>query len=221
MSVLDQHCKGFIPIVPSEECRMNTRLLHLWQFCSKDPDDAAISWLHHGAPAGIITQVLGCSIFPEYREDIDVKLVEATSLETPLDFVNYHGVEEAEEAKLEMKRLHDMGYIHRCSTWEEATSYLGGTPPVLSKLGLIIKERAGKRKVRLVIDSKQSQVSKASRKFQRIELPKIIHAVWDMLELCQLDHSNPSHELEHMVADFKDAFFLLPNCRAERQFFAV
>ena len=114
-----------------------------------------------------------------------------------------------------------MGYIHRCRTWEEATSYLGGTPPVLSKLGLIIKERAGKRKVRLVIDSKQSQVSKASRKFQRMELPKIIHAVWDMLELCQLEHSNPSHELEHMVADFKDTFFLLPNCRAERQFFAV
>jgi hypothetical protein len=47
-SIVDQHSTGFSPIIPTEECRMNTRLLHLWQFCAKDPDDAAISWLHHG-----------------------------------------------------------------------------------------------------------------------------------------------------------------------------
>ena len=92
---------------------MNTSLLHLWQFSTKDPDDAAVAWLHFGAPGGILTQVPGCSIFPEYREDIDVKQVEPSSLETPEDFINYHGVEESAEAEQEMKRLHkwDMSFV--------------------------------------------------------------------------------------------------------------
>ena len=152
---------------------------------------------------------------------MDQTQIDASTLETPIDFVNYQGVEQAEEAQQEIKRLIDMGYVHQCNSWREATEYLGGVQPVLSKLGLIVKERAGKKKTRLVIDSKQSMVSKASRKFQRMELPTIMHAVWDMLDLCAEESMNPAYQLEHMVADVKDAFLLLPNCQNEWQFFAV
>ena len=42
-----------------------------------------------------------------------------------------------------------------------------------------------------------------------------------MMDLTADAGKHPSHQLEHMVAYFKDAFFTLPNCRSERQFFAV
>ena len=73
----------------------------------------------------------------------------------------------------------------------------------------------------MVVDSKQSQVSLASRKWQRMELPKVRHAACDILELMKNEEVQPGEEPEHMVADIKDAFFLLPNYPSERRFFVV
>ena len=62
---------------------------------TRDPDFAAVDWLLHGAPARILTDILGCSIFPQYRPDIGQPLVEIGYLTTLADFANYAGVEES------------------------------------------------------------------------------------------------------------------------------
>ena len=183
-----------------------------------------IAWLRHGAPAGILTSVDGCDIFPEYKPEVDMPAVDVSDLSTPLDFVNYYGVEDCSEAAAEMARLKACGYVHEAQSWEETVAYHNGAEPILSKIGLIIRERNGKRKVRMVVDSKQSMVPQASRKWQRMQLPTIRHAVYDMLELLKDDdkHSMKGpEELEHMIADVKDAFFLVPNFPQERRFFVV
>ena len=120
-----------------------------------------------------------------------------------------------------MKRLLEMGYVHKCPTWDKVKDFLSGEEPVLSKIGLIIRERLGKRKIRMVVDSKESWVARVCRRWQKMELPTHLHAIWDMLEL--LEHAQPDDgmDLEHMLSDFKDAFFLVPNHRSERRFFVV
>ena len=124
-----------------------------------------------------------------------------------------------QDAATELQRLKASGFVKEFANWPATVRFLGGHEPVLSKIGLIIRERAEKRKVRMVVDSKESGVSGACRKWQLIQLPTIQHAVWDHMELLQ--SSTPGQELEHMIADFKDAFFLIPNKHEERRYFVV
>ena len=89
-----------------------------------------------------------------------------------------------------------------------------------------IPQRLGKRKVRIVVDSKRSRVSKACRRIERCILPRIIDVVADILDLLVLCLTSwPGHALstlvEFVVADFADAFFQIPLHRAEWRYFAV
>ena len=72
--------------------------------------------------------------------------------------------------------------------------------------------------MRIVVDSKQNGVSKATRKFERTQLPGLMHVVQDSLELMVL---NPGTEAESFVCDYKDAFHSIPNHKDESRFFCV
>ena len=217
--VLYEVMPDFIPSVATEECGMDVQLLDWWRQSAKDPDSEAVQWLLHGAPGGLLTSIPSCNIFPEYLEEEDLPQLTPEELCTPEDFVNYSGVEESAEAADEMKRLLESGFVACFDDWDRTVTYLDGEEPVLSKIGLIIRERAGKRKIRMVVDSKRSGVSKACKKWQRTQLPTILHAVWDLMELLASCQSH--EELEHLIADFKDAFFIVPNKKLERKFFVV
>ena len=77
----------------------------------------------------------------------------------------------------------------------------------------------------MVVDSKASRVSKATRKYERTTLPRVLDVVQDHLTLLafaeQLRAQGEDADLECLIADFKDAFFLLPNHPSERQCFCV
>ena len=182
-AVLEPLVPSFVASVPTEDCRINHRLLELWQCAAKDPDWAVVQWLLHGAPAGIEQDIPSCGIFPEYKGEVDQAEFTAADLQTPPEFVNYEGVEESQDAAEELERLVGAGFVHCAQSIQEAREFLNGQDPVLSKIGLIIRTRAGKRKVRMVVDSKQSKVARASKKWQQMHLPTIRHALWDMLEL--------------------------------------
>ena len=58
---------------------------------------------------------------------------------------------------------------------------------MVSKLGLIIKTKAGITKRRLIPDAKESKVSLATAREERIVNPKVLDAVNDELELLAAD----------------------------------
>ena len=101
--------------------------------------------------------------------------------------------------------------------------FVGGDP-VLSKLGMVIKEKTnpktGKvtRKVRLILDNKESKVFLSAARTHRSTLPRPAHVISDTLSFMQdvkLDH----WRLRFLIADIKDAFWLIPLAPEERRFF--
>jgi hypothetical protein len=208
---------------------VNTELLGLWVRASRDPDDLPVQWLRHGAPAGILKEIESRGIFPRYSDEEDTTTVDPEMLRTDPDHANYSGVEGDEEVAEELLRLHIARYVRKFKTIEQVTAYLKGTP-ILSKLGVIRTVRNGVAKNRLVVDSKRSDVTASTRKFERVLLPRVLDVVHDGLDLMAtaegpvLQGENAKEweaSLEFMIADFKDAFYILPNLKEERRFFVI
>ena len=204
-----------------------------------DPDDQPVQWLLSGAPAGLAEEIVYRGVFPEYDPAEDMAELDVAELATEEDFENYAGVESAQEVSDELERLRAAGHLRRFESlhaaqdfiYTEAKSHAPGKTRseltiVLSRLALIKKIRYGKTKLRLVVDSKRSRVSKATRKFERVTLPRVTDAVQDALELlASILRADPEADLnnwfEFFVTDFKDAFFQIPLAAAERHFFVV
>eukprot|EP00972_Heterocapsa_arctica_P042887 6322787-Heterocapsa_arctica.AAC.1 len=100
----------------------------------------------------------------------------------PTVFINYANVEHDEQAAAELVCYAEIGFLRQFDSYKAVVAFLG-EEPVLSKIGVIEKIRAGKSKKRIVLDSKQSGVSAASSKKERVVLPRILDAVFDMLDL--------------------------------------
>ena len=215
--ILYQEFPSYKPPPPTECCVVDAHMLDHWQKAAKDPDTEAAQWLLHGAPAGITEAVKDCGIFPLYDPTKDTAEVDASDLHTQADFANYSGVESDVDVAKEVERIIDQKHVLRFKSVKDATRYLKAKP-VLSKIGAIKKVRNGKLKCRMVIDSKQSGISKATRKHERTLLPRALDVVQDGLSLLGI---GPDMTLEFLVADFRDAFFIVPNKRSERRFFAV
>ena len=209
----------------TQTCPVNTELLHLWVCASKDPDELPVQWLRHGAPAGILHPIESRGVFPEYDPSVDVRTVDPEGLRTDPDHANYEGVEEDQEVSDEIARFAKEGWTRTFDTLEELRAYVKGDP-VFSRLGVIKKMRNGKWKSRLVVDSKQSEVSGATRKFERTLLPRGLDVTHDTLDLMASTKYNigPGADdaaVEYLIADFKDAFFIMPNHPEERRFFVI
>ena len=73
--------------------------------------------------------------------------------------------------------------------------------------------------MRIVVNTKASLVTAASRKFERTLLPRATDVVEDALEL--MSGAEPERSLEFFIADFADGFTTLHNSVAERRFFLI
>ena len=198
-------------------------LLELWRTVSLDPDDEVIRWLREGAPAGLVEAIKDRGIFPTYSEEEDPLLIDADDLATEPAFTNYDGVDANPAVAEEVKRMHDANYVKQFAAYEDVVRYLGAEP-VLSRIGVIERIRAGIVKHRIVINSKRSKVSAATRRFERTMLPRVLDVVYDALDLLathRAEHPNVQAEIEFLIADFKDAFFIVPNSPSERRYFVV
>ena len=70
-----------------------------------------------------------------------------------------------------------------CNRLEDVIKFLDGEQLVLSKIEVITKERAGKVKKRIVLNTKKSRVAESSSKIERVVLPRALDSVWDLLDL--------------------------------------
>jgi hypothetical protein len=221
--VLEPQAPNFQPPEKKEESPVNLSLLSLWVQVARDPDDQPAKWVAEGAPAGLRHPIEDRGVFPVYPKEEDIPEGDPELLETAFEeFTNYAGVDDDPAVATEMKRMLGKRFVRKEATLKGVEKYLG-EKPVLSKLGCVKKTRGGKTKSRLVIDTKQSKVTAATKRFERSLLPRALDVTHDVLDLMATAKKMglPTHLIEFLIADFKDAFFILPNKRSERKWFVV
>ena len=209
------------PLFPSlMDCNIAAGLLEAWRCRVGDPESEVNKWLLAGAPGGLVLHPESCNIFPPSREDED-ELGDPASLERLGEsFASYDTVEEDDDAWTEVNRLASLGYLERFNDYSALCSWLGDEP-VLSKFGMIVKNKNGVIKKRIILDGKQSKVTKCATKRERVILPRVLDVVHDALHM-MADHSRwaaSDWDLEFVVLDFTDAFWTLPLSIFERKFF--
>ena len=132
-------------------------------------------------------------------------------------FRNYAGVEENGVTETELQSHIDLQHIIAFDTYEELTEYVGGGKVILNKIGLIERVRNGKKKVRMILDTKQSDVKQITGKAQRVTLPRLFDAILHMLSLMSLF----AGDVGAFVLDFTNAFWQVPINRQEQRFFCA
>ena len=98
------------------------------------------------------------------------------------DFCNYQRVEGDEDVAAELERHIKNKFARRFKSLAPAREYLNADP-ILSKIGVVKKLRGGKWKIRMVIESERSGVSKATRKIEPTQLPRALDVVSDVMTL--------------------------------------
>ena len=146
--------------------------------------------------------------------------VDAESLATAYDeFQNYVGVEGDEAAEEEISKHLQAGHLRAYNSVRELADALG-EDPVLSKIGVISRTRAGKIKKRVILDTWESFLRWASEKGQRVLLPRLLDAIMQILELLAVPDSSEDFGISASVLDFAEAFWQVPLHPSERNFVA-
>lgn len=163
---------------------VDAHLLEAWRKAAGDPDDQVFQWLTQGAPAGVLDAIKDPGIFPDTSgpsamDPDDLDCDEAT-------FRNYAGVEDNVETEAELRSHISNKHIVSFGTYNELTEYVGGGKVILNKIGLIEKIRNGKKKVRMILDTKASDVKRITGKAQRVMLPRLYDAILHLLYLMAL-----------------------------------
>ena len=119
----------------------------------------------------------------------------------------------------ELKAHLALGHLAASDTYDELKAYVGGCL-FLSKLGLIIKARNGVEKARMILDAKESGIKHVTAKSQRVILPPLFDAVLRMLKMKALAETQ-GKDVSQFVLDYSDAFWQIPICPDELQFFCA
>lgn len=191
---------------------IRAHLLESWRAFAQDPDWAVTKWLTtSGVPAGLARHPEDCGIFPRTPQD---GLPTDSLHMDPGEFLPYSSVEADDDAWAQVQALVNRGWLLEFNTLKELKDFLG-TEPVLSKFGLVIKERAGVVRKRLILDAKASGISEVASKKERILLPRILDVAHNVLNLQAVG----PEDVELFILDFSDAFWLLPLPPEERKWF--
>ena len=202
---------------------IRAHLLEYWADLVGDPAARTAKWLYEGAPAGLQRKVELQGICAEV--DDESPEVDDLALVTDLaSFENYDGVETNEDAAAAIHGYVDKGYLKQFDSYDEVVSYLGAKP-TLSKLGCIVKDKLNHdtgvvtKKTRIILDCKQSQVSKFASRTHKSVLPRVSDAIHSILQLLGAASCNESVTL--FIADVADAFWLVPLHMDERKYFVA
>lgn len=207
---------------PDNTC-LKARFLQLWAESARDPGAKIVSWLVEGAPGGITVQPDLTDLFPRIPDE--EMCMSFDDLHTDFGmFRNYEGVEDNCDAHEAIQGYVRKGYLTSHDTLEDCMSHLGGHRPVLSKLGCIVKVKTNEhgdevKKTRIILDAKQSCVTSATQRLFKSELPRIVDAVFDILDL--MATLKPGETIVQMIADIIDAFWLIPLHKSEQRFFTA
>ena len=207
---------------PKDTC-LKANFMQLWAECANDPGARIVPWLREGAPGGIKIQPDLTDLFPRNTDD-DV-CISHDDLHTDYDlFKNYEGVEDNGDAHEAIQGYVRKGYLTSHDTLEDCMLHLDGRLPVLSKLGCIVKVKTNEhgdevKKTRIILDAKQSLVTSATQRMFKSELPRLVDAVFDILDL--MTTLEPGESVVQMIADIVDAFWLIPLHASEQRFFTA
>ena len=191
-------------------------LLEACRVAAGDPDAEIAKWLADGAPAGIRVHAKPCGIFPKAASDVEI---DAESRTTAFDeFENYAGVEADDAAITEILSHLAAGHLRSYGSIEELANALG-EDPILSKIRIITRTRAGRTKKRVILDTRESLLRWASEKGQRILLPRLLDAVMQILEHIAPPSSDEYFGISEFVLDFAEAFWQVPLHPSERKLF--
>jgi hypothetical protein len=226
------------------DCEIDADLMKIWTLVSGDPGISSVDWLWDGAPAGILLQPDIGGVFPPAQEgDPEPPDMLSTDLDS---FTNYPGVDGDVDVQESLKGFWERNpkkrWLQKCKNLKSVRKFLKGKPPVLSRLGLVVRTRKGRTKKRIILDTKESGVGKTSRKSYRVILPRNLDFVNDSLdllsacapeepdELLEEDPPTPAssssssgleEDVEWMILDFIDAFWLIPLALLERRYFVA
>ena len=131
-------------------------------------------------------------------------------------FTNYKGFDTDDDAFAELWSFVEGGQLAAYPNLNACKKGVSGTP-LLSRFGLITKWKNGKLKKRIILDCKQSGLSKRTRRKYRVILPRIRDAVRDVLIL--LSSKLPPEMVEMFILDFTNAFWTVPLDLQERKYF--
>ncbi|CAE7312378.1 unnamed protein product [Symbiodinium sp. CCMP2592] len=185
-------------------------VLEAWGDATDDPDATLLAhWLDHGAPLGMEQEVPTTGVFLPVPRDgqMPASQLDRRALE---GWKNYPSAV-AEEGTL--RNLLDdyvaRGFCVLVDTEEEAEALLGG-PPVLNRLGVIVKDKVDAqgrpvRKARVIWDLRESRVNMACCQGERILLPRLLDVVSSLLRVYRRGGKPYLAGL-----DIKDAFMNVP-----------
>ena len=203
---------------PIPDCRkpgIQGELLHSWSEWARDPASHAAHWILTGAPAGISVDFELDGVLERVVGETPLTLDQLES--NPDSFANYKGVEDDPDALAIVEGYISNGWLREFDTLEELTVFVDG-PPILNKFACISKTRLdGTVKRRIIMDSKKSLVTDASKKQYKAVLPRATDLITDFLAC--LSESQPGDELDGFVCDADDAFWQVPLDPRERKFY--
>ena len=206
-------------VKPSEEfpTEIKAHLLRAWANEAHEPAAHTVDWLDRtGTPAGLSTHFNLKGLWPDVppgKED-DPSLDIETDFES---FANYEGFDTDDDAFKELMGFVAQSKLRAYPSLAACKRDLGHEP-VLSRFGLIVKTKNGKTKRRIILDCKQSGLSKKTARRFRVILPRLTDAVRDVLIL--MANMMTDEQAEEFIIDFSDAFWNMPIAREERRWFA-
>ena len=185
--------------VDNGDCSTTIRygLLRRWLQVANDPALSIAEWLSLGAPAGIecgFDDLDG--IFPRVAKDDDE--FDPAELSTDPDtFVNYTGVESDPAVDSVIKGYVTEGYLKPFHSLDEVRRFVNGDP-VLTKVGAVTKDTGktdpdtGEKiiKIRNIVDSKQSGVSKLAKRTHKSNLPLATRTIRGLLGMHTQTHAH-------------------------------
>ena len=118
---------------------IRTEWLQAWQRAAEDPDDQPPPWLYAGAPAGIRRHPENKVVVPEASSESDVVNPETMAM----DFATFASYTGSDEDQRVIEKIE--GFVRIARSLEETTALLG-EPPILCKLGMVIRGRVGRVK---------------------------------------------------------------------------
>ena len=212
---------GAPDILPVEtpECSTCIRgsLLQAWARAAHDPGAHICEWLWKGAPAGITQLPELTGAFPLAPKDSEPGDDPDALGDDIASFTNYHGFEHDQEAVDEVRSYAEKGYLKVLRSLRAVKRYLKGRTPILSKFAVLKKVNNGRVKKRIILDLKQSGVTRCTRQTHRVVLPRASDVVHDILRM--LSERQGDEDIESLVLDFVDAFWNIPLVPDERRHF--
>ena len=172
--------------------------------------------MEKGTPLGVNLDIEPKGIFPPSDKEGEPEVMMDASLQIARgSLTNYTSIaDNMEDAKEEIQRLLDLGYVMKVSKEQVDQHFSQGT---ISKLAIIVKTRPdGSCKRRLIIDLRRSGGNSKARLREKIVLPRAMDAVAMVRSLHKLHQQVTVEEQkarwtrELTLIDIADAFPHLP-----------